>query len=142
MAFRFLQGDGGNNFVWSLDNKSVIYDSTLGLTEWSLEKTIEVATGEAAVTETCEKYEEKGMDSKDACYRVVAREKNDESVCAQIGLPETRSDCYLELAKLKDDFDICRDNHLTAALGSDCAEYFGRIDKGGTVGGSMPDMEG
>jgi hypothetical protein len=35
----------------------------------------------------------------------------------------------MTLAELKNDYDICLDNHLTAAWGSDCAEPFGKIKK-------------
>lgn len=140
-GFRFLQSGGGDNFAWSADNKNVTYDSILGLTGWSLEKTIEIETGEATVTETCEKYKEKGMNSKDDCYKLVAHEKKDESVCAQIELPEVRSLCYMDIAEIKNDFNICKNNNMTAALGSDCAEYFGKIDKGDKNKGDVYDSE-
>jgi len=138
---RFLTGGSGINFVWSQDDSKVVYDADLGLTGFSMEKTIDINTGEIVITENCEEYENKSFDSEYECYKWLARANKDESLCDNLELPEMRSDCYVELAMLKNDYSICENNEMTAALGSDCAEYFGLIDKGGRGGVAVAGTE-
>lgn len=132
-GFRFLQSGRGEKFIWSQDDGTVNYEGEFR-NEPGLKKIIDVNTGNVTITENCEEYNDKLFNSKYECYGYVARENKDESLCGKLELPEMRADCYLELAMVKNDYSICENNHMTAALGSDCAEYFGKINKGGTFG--------
>lgn len=124
-GFRFVYGGGGDTLVWADDDKSISFEAYLGLTGWTFAKSVDVATGGITAREDCSTYELRKKGSKDMCYHESAEVDRDEKICGQIGLIETRSDCYVDLAILKDDYDICKDNELTAALASDCAEHFG-----------------
>lgn len=156
-VFRFLNGGGGRNFVWSSDDTNVKYDADLGLMGFSLEKMIDINTGKIMVTEDCEDYGKKLFSSKDECYKWVAQEKGDESFCAKISFPEEcyeniinnnwdekvcdkfehpelKSSCYVNLAEIKNDYSICKNNNLTEAPAYDCEEYFKSGNKEGYPG--------
>lgn len=45
-SFHFLVGGSGRNFVWSLDDKTITYEATLGLSGMTETRTIDSRTGE------------------------------------------------------------------------------------------------
>jgi len=49
--FRFVAGGGGENFVWSVDDKTVAYSAYLGLTGNTEERVIDIETGKVRVAE-------------------------------------------------------------------------------------------
>lgn len=128
-GFRFLYGGGGGGLAWSDDDASISFEAYLGLTGWNFAKIIDVKTGAISSDEDCETYEARKEGSREMCYHEKAKTDRDEVLCGKIGTLELRSDCYVDLAIIKDDYGICMNNKIVAALASDCAEYFGMIRK-------------
>jgi len=60
------------------------------------------------------------------CYMKVAKTRKTESICSKIEISELRALCFVELAELKNDFNICKDNELTPSLLDLCEDYFGQ----------------
>ncbi|MDD3006329.1 MAG: hypothetical protein PHX30_01970 [Candidatus Pacebacteria bacterium] len=50
-SFRFMTGGGGDSFIWSADDKAVVYSAYLGLTGNTEKRIINVETGEIRVAE-------------------------------------------------------------------------------------------
>ena len=70
------------------------------------------------------------------CYMKVAKARKDETICSNIEIAELRSLCFVELAELKNNSGICKNNGLTPSILTVCQDYFGESGLTGTQNGS------
>lgn len=67
------------------------------------------------------------------CYMKVAKARKSETICSKIEIAEMKSLCFVELAELKNDFGICKNNELTPSIFAVCDDYFKANGAGAAV---------
>lgn len=114
----------------------VVASSVIGIvTIWGLsyymlvisaENRSQVPNSQVVFTQSaCAKLGENKLAQGD-CYMKVAKTRKSEGICAKIEIAELKALCFVELAELKNDFNICKNNDLTPSIMDLCEDYFGQ----------------